>query len=684
MTLKKKRVLVIAVLSLCIFSMLGVYVYAQDSPPLGTPITDGGVYDYGGTTNGLNSDEQQILRDYKESYLNNADILINAAPWRSAFRDVVWAFTRGILVPACEASEKLYDTCFGLINLTNNDKINAVLEDYKGALVGLIALSLAFLGIKLMFWNESKKPTIVTNIVILFLVVLGSNVLFSELNNLTILFKEGVMETQEKVEQKGAYSIVDSHLIDLAAVEHKLSDGFKEMDYKHRESKGQKFTGLAKVNDENIRFIELDEKLNYNSAQFDYKKSTQQMLKYRLRPASVPGEYVVSEVDNGWGYNSADDDDSLNNMYYRYYFEWIPAWVGLGALIAIYVALSYKCVRMIYEIIVGRVLAIFFSAELSGGERIRRILSYIFNAYVILCFTAVSISLYLLLDSIMTQNLNVWITVGVQLFLVFSVIDGPNLVAGVFGIDAGLSRSTSRLLAAYGMAKGVSKGLKNLGSKPFKNNKGELRSPWKKAGAALSSAYAGGSAGGMGSDIGKGLDDKAKDKAETSSKDKDGARANKGDSFGGNDKAKPTSSDSVSTTSSNFGDSTGDDEKSFNKESPFTHTERQGSSDNWQSFSDSEGRKHKGEIKTSLGDSFGGNDRAGSSFKERNVGAGSSTRTRENQKSEATRDNSFRESPKIRDVRSESIKPAPKMYGRNKEKFSFKEWQEKRKRGEDS
>ena len=47
------------------------------------------------------------------------------------------------------------------------------------------------------------------------------------------------------------------------------------------------------------------------------------------------------------------------------------------------------------------------------------------------------------------------------LFTAFAVIDGPNLVERLLGLDAGLKSSAARLLAAYGAAKGAAKGVRS-------------------------------------------------------------------------------------------------------------------------------------------------------------------------------------------------------------------------------
>ena len=56
----------------------------------------------------------------------------------------------------------------------------------------------------------------------------------------------------------------------------------------------------------------------------------------------------------------------------------------LAALIIIFLTMSYKCVRIAFELVVGRLLAYLYSTELSGGEKIRKILVFIRDSYILL------------------------------------------------------------------------------------------------------------------------------------------------------------------------------------------------------------------------------------------------------------------------------------------------------------
>lgn len=110
--------------------------------------------------------------------------------------------------------------------------------------------------------------------------------------------------------------------------------------------------------------------------------------------------------------------------------------------------------RIAFELVVARLLAFLYAAELSGGEKLRKILIFIRDSYILLLVTTLCIRVFYLFNAFITTTIDNTFVQGVLiLFVAFSVIDGPNLVEKILGMDAGLSQSTARLMAAYGTVK---------------------------------------------------------------------------------------------------------------------------------------------------------------------------------------------------------------------------------------
>lgn len=404
--------------------------------------------------------------EYINVYKNNADILENNSIISSAIRSLLWYITKAIVFIA-DASEKLYDTAFGFIDITLNDKVSAFIDAFKPVIVGIMAISLLYLGFVFIL-SHDKKPNLAINICIFALVVTMGTTLFAELNSGILAFKTGVDSITDKKNSSQVYKVIDDNLIDLVDIASLDGSKFKslvKLDYAHasKNSKDGKDTYYhSGINRETFSQIDYNEVLNYDGAQFNWDTASKKILQNKLNVV-VPGKkFTTREVYNGFGWNSGDDADMGNEFYYRYKFHFLNAWISLAALIIIYITMSYKCVRVEFELVVARLLAFLYSAELSGGEKIKKILVFIRDSYILLCITVICIKVYGIMTGIIHSRIdNGFVEAVFVLFTAFAVIDGPNLVERLLGLDAGLKSSAARLLAAYGAAKGAAKGVRS-------------------------------------------------------------------------------------------------------------------------------------------------------------------------------------------------------------------------------
>lgn len=397
-------------------------------------------------------------------YLQNADIMACNNMASSALRSVIWGVTK-VLVDFANACEKLYDTAFGFIDITSGAAINAFIAAYKPAFVALMALSILYLGIILILQHE-KKPKIGINICLCVLCVCCSTFLFSQMNQLAHSFKDGVGATTRA--EKMAYDTVDSHMADLVRL-NEIHKGLGSVNWKSKEEYGAGITG-AKTFDA----VDFTEVLNYRSSKYIWHGDTEDILKHKVitKYSGKKPVYDTAEISNGWFWNNADDTDLGNEFYYRYSFDFISAWMEILALMIIYICMSYKCVRVAYELVVARLLAYLYSAELSGGEKIRKILVFIRDSYILLVVTAICIRIYALINAYLEGQTNIsGIPKGmIMLFIAFSVIDGPNLVEKLLGMDAGLKSSTARILAIGRIGFGVTRAASPKGIANTVNN----------------------------------------------------------------------------------------------------------------------------------------------------------------------------------------------------------------------
>lgn len=383
-----------------------------------------------------------------EFYVRNAELMVCNDIIATVLRAISWAIVKGLAFLA-DVCKILYDTTFGLVDFTTWSGGTEFIYNLKPAFIGLMAVSLFALGIMLIF-NHEKKPKIIQNICIACLCVTCSTVVFTQLNELTLSFKSGVENIDiEGQSFDGPYDIVSNNLYDIVYLDEKM--GLKNVDFES----DKEDLPHADLKKRSFNLIDYTEIINYDTDRFDWSDSgeAQTILKNKLFTIGEDN-YRIADVYNGWGFQSGDEDDLFNEFYYRYKLDFFPTAIMLGALIVVYLAMSYKVIRLEIELFVSRILAYLYSAELSGGQRIVKILFFIRDTYILLNFTTILVRCFYFAAAFCQSQIdNTLVECIIILFIAFVVIDGPNIIESLLGMDAGLSSSTSRIFAAYHTAK---------------------------------------------------------------------------------------------------------------------------------------------------------------------------------------------------------------------------------------
>ena len=398
---------------------------------------------YSETTN-----DSQITEflEKNEEIFNNNNIVKYAA------REIGWACI-SFLVWIADACSSLYDTAFGFVDFTSWDVVNKFTESFKPLFFAVMTVSLFGWGIMMILMHD-RRPKILLNVCIACFCITCSTVAFQELNSLTFEFKKGIENVGNVSEHESeAYMVVDDSLVDLVVLSDRFG-GLGNLNYADQGTSTKKYTNPG-ITEKNFKYINYTEVLNPKSDQYSWTSSEKEILGKKLYFKESLDNGVV-DVKNGFGWNSADDADMANEFYYRYTFAFFTAILQLIAYIVVYICMSYKCTRIAFELVVSRIFAVVYSAELSGGEKISKILVFIRDSYILLITTTLCIRLYGLFNSFITETVDSKVAqVIFLLFAAFCVVDGPNLVEKLLGMDAGLSSSVSRMVAVYGTAKGA-------------------------------------------------------------------------------------------------------------------------------------------------------------------------------------------------------------------------------------
>ena len=337
-----------------------------------------------------------------------------------------------LLVWLAEHCAKLFDESFKFIDFTRYEPVEEFLDSWQPVVYALISLSILFLGLILIFWQE-KKPKLMMNICLAVLIITSSGYLIDQLNGfVTDDIRSAIMNDGDT--STGAsglvYDMVGASVYDLIYIDDKLDGGLMKMTKKNRKL----YDDFTK---EDLELLSINEVLKPDDVKAESKDLVSNRIYYRK------DDLQLKEIYNGVAWT-----DLLNEYYYRYDVEWYTVIVGLISMIIVYVCLAYKVVRILYEVVVQRLLAVLYSANLTSSQKTLKILDSIKDSYITLILVMVCLKIYLLAFKMVGETgFAEFSKVMVLLFVAFAVADGPNIIQKLTGVDAGLSSGMGKIIA---------------------------------------------------------------------------------------------------------------------------------------------------------------------------------------------------------------------------------------------
>ena len=158
--------------------------------------------------------------------------------------------------------------------------------------------------------------------------------------------------------------------------------------------------------------------------------------------------------------------DILKDYYYRYSINW---WTIIFSLIAMVITLLFTCFksgRIVIEVAMHSVIAPFVAVtDLASGQRIKELIKSFIALFAVLFLIACLLGIYFMgVQYLASQhakgNIGNFTYVIMQLVLALAIIDGPNVIERIIGIDAGIKSGYQTIIGGLAIARGA----KGMGS----------------------------------------------------------------------------------------------------------------------------------------------------------------------------------------------------------------------------
>lgn len=379
----------------------------------------------------------------------------------------------------CDAAQSLVDSMYSLLDFTQYGNLTKIFSTTEvRLLLGILfAFALVVLGVTLIMQKDKERPKVLQNLLIAVMVITALPSLMTMLNDTTLAAKDAILGNGIKMSDQ----LIADNVVDLLYID---AQGFENYDINDGHITGGAVNGFAK-NPDSVEYIDICEKIT------DDMKNDLNSPDYffHVIETNKDGSQVVEEIkaDKFFGLD-------FTGWYYRYHVDYLVIYISLLATTIAFFFVAFKVAKLIFDLAVHGVLATIFAAsDLTNGQRTKQVLQSIGSIYLVLVLAVLMIKFYYLGSSYISATISNGLVKAIALvFFAFAVIDGPNIIEKLLGIDVGL-RSGFQTMAtmfmatsavksvfggigrtvgrAAGVAAGAAGGIKD-GIQNFKNEKG--------------------------------------------------------------------------------------------------------------------------------------------------------------------------------------------------------------------
>lgn len=395
----------------------------------------------------------------------------------------------------------------GVEGFYKSDVMDEIMDVVVPLAFGLFVISLLFLGFQFMMNKIEKREEILLNVTLAVAVIVIIPVLVTQMHNV-LGFAKGYSDS---LTPSLSGSIVQSNVVDLYYYANNNfevdSDGIgNESTPPLPQSKTDKSKGTTdyryanKLSKSNaISEMEITETLDINESWYgsakdkwaknlkDDNRKAYEFLKHKKLPTG-DGESTKMKLHK----NVIPGTTIGKEAYYRYHVNWGTVIFTLGVTTFALAITIIKVGRMMFDIVFTQFFAMFVAVtDLTGGQRTKKVLLELANSFGVMFIMVFIMQLFIFYAN-WVNDLQIGFIPTILMLIAgaWALMDAPDIVQRMMGIDAGLRSGYGALMGAYAGVGLASKGgnmLKGLASK----------------GASAGAGLAGMAVGGLGSGKGK-------------------------------------------------------------------------------------------------------------------------------------------------------------------------------------
>lgn len=383
-----------------------------------------------------NEEIAKALRDFGD-YLNVSNMLTDIVRWLG------WVFVKGLVFLVNEL-EKVTDNVLLIKTFFQNEEIISFIQTIRPFLYILLAFSLLYVGYMLIFQKKFDREGIAINLFIALIVI--------------ALLGEGMDKssefTDEAIDAIGKDPIYGESSIGNTIIKKNVTDllMFDKNNWTTSDLDTPNDFPTDKAGDISIkqRFT----KDAMDSMDISMSANGKEIAKHFLVLGEGGADKIAKFDQSGLEFN--------NEYYFRYDVNWLTLLTTLCVIGFTLFSIAYKLARLSFELAFNYVLAIIIApADVHDGQKTKKIIQSIFNTFLVIILIFLSMKIYITGTAYIAEELTGLAYLIALIAFSVAVIDGPNIVERLFGIDAGLKSGWGVLAGAYAGGRALS-GLANM------------------------------------------------------------------------------------------------------------------------------------------------------------------------------------------------------------------------------
>lgn len=369
-------------------------------------------------------------------YLTINGVLELVGVFSYALRFLGWKLIE-VLVDLVNGLENAVSKIYKLNTFFESTEIADFLDKYKNILWIIFAIAIAVVGFQIIMQRKKDKGQFPVNIAISIAVIVLLPTIMSTLGKTTNLIVG---------QNVGTYASTGSEI-----VKNNLSDLYylDKIDYNLEDKRND-------ISKDDIMNIEINEKLDNSKIQDREKKD---ILKQKLS-TDEDGKLKATELGESFF-------SFLDENYYRYNMSFLIVIVSLAVTAVTLICCSLKVGRIIIELAFNRILATVLAfGDVGNGKRLKAVIENILSMFAILIVTSVLLNIYTVFTGWLAKSTNATDSIVRLMVLIgasWAVIDGPNIIERIFGIDAGIKSSWGLVLAGMQGVKSTGRAISSTG-----------------------------------------------------------------------------------------------------------------------------------------------------------------------------------------------------------------------------